>query len=183
MGISDHLTFEEMSEGQHMMTAYGSEIAGIAVNELTCGHLTIIYPPEHPDDEVRDQHTLFIKAKTMDDEEVELLFNVGQVHQLGEAVLGIIKEHILQAFKNLDPPQHMQDDLDEQYSNLEGLYRIITGISSMSEMVMRAQEMQEEKGLSLGEAFGETLDTDAAITLLNLIKRMMEMDDEDDDDE
>ena len=181
MGISDHLTFEEMSEGQHMMTAYGSQIAGIAVNELTCGHLTIISPPEHPDDEIRDQHTLFLKVKTMDDDEVELLFNVGQVHQLGEAVLGIIKEHILQAFRKLDPPQHMQDDLDEQYSNLEGLYRTITGISSMSEMVMRAQEMQKDKGVSLGVAFGETLDTEAAIAMLNFIKRMME-DDEDDDD-
>ena len=61
----------------------------------------------------------------------------------------------------------MQDDLDEQYGNLQDLYRTITGISSMSEMVMRAQEMQEGKGVSLGVAFGETLDTEAAITMPN----------------
>ena len=113
MGISDHIALDDLKDGStHFFEGEPNDMKEIAVAKMGCGHLIIITPPDHPEDDHRDQHTLFLRAQTLEGEETELLFHMGQVGLLHEQTSVVMHNHMLQALKLLDAP----DDIVESYT-------------------------------------------------------------------
>ncbi len=174
MGISDHIDLDDLGhETQHLFDGSVEDMKSVAVDTMGCGPLTIIMPPDHPEDDMRDQHALFVRARTLDGKEVELMFNIGQVALLSEQTHEVMHEHIQQAFKLLNAPDHITDGYYEAKRQLDDIIGTITSISTMSEMVMKLNDVKKGDG-TIDEKMIENLTTDDAKNLLRMVTDVLE---------
>jgi len=171
MGISEHLSFDELGHNQaHLLEGSGQDLHDIAVDELGCGPLTIISPPDHPDDDVRDQHALYLRAKTLSGDEVELMFNIAQVALLHEQTAETQDGYMRAMFNILEAPPHIRDDYEKSHIERQSLIGTINRVVELSEMVLRVRDMEgKEQSESKSDA------------LLRLIKEVVDITDEDDE--
>ncbi len=185
MGISDHIELDDLGhETTHLFDGTNVDMEGVAVDTMGCGPLTIIMPPEHPDDDIRDQHALFLRARTLDGKEVELMFNISQVALLHEQCVDVQDAHIQQAFNLLGAPDHITEGYDDAKKQLDGIIGIITSISTMAETIMRLQDVKNDDG-TIDEDKVQGLSHDEALNLLNLVNHYLDHnhDDDGEDDE
>jgi len=149
MGISDHIALDDLKDGStHFFDGTPDDMTEIAVEKMGCGHLIIIVPPDHPEDDHRDQHTLFLRARTLKGEEVELMFHMGQVGLLHEETSKVMHEHMIQAMKLLDAP----DDVVEAYTKTmeadEANMEVRKAIVTAAESAMQIHEAVENDSLT-----------------------------------
>ena len=169
MGISDHISLDDLGhETQHLFDGSVEDMKSVAVDTMGCGPLTIIMPPDHPEDFVREQHALFIRARTIDGSEVELMFNIGQVALLHEQCVEVQHAHLEQSFKLLNAPDHITEGYFEAKEQLDNIIGTITSISTMAEMVMKLNDVKNGDG-TINEDMIEGLSTDDAKNLLRMV--------------
>lgn len=169
MGISDHIAFEDLGHNQsHMLEGSGADLRDIAVDDMGCGPLTIISPPDHPEDDVRDQHALYLRAKTLSGDEVELMFNISQVALLHEQTAETQDGYMRAMFNILDAPPHIRSDYEKSHTERKSLITTINRVVELSEMVLRVNELQDES------------DSESS-ALLRLIKEVIDLTEEDDE--
>ncbi len=126
-----------------MLSGEGDELAAVAVDTLACGPLAIVRQPDHVEDDMRDQHALFMRAKMLNGDEHELMFHMEQVGLLIEMCSDVMHRHMLQALEMLDAPQSIRDDyattMERDIHNME----VRKGIISAAEAAMRVHEVKD----------------------------------------
>jgi len=178
VGISDHIDLDKLGHGTtHLFDGKGSDLLEVMVDTMGCGPLQIVTPPEHPEDEVRDQHAFFIRAKMLNGEEVELLFNLDQVQLIQEQTMEVQHGHIQQMFKTLGAPDHIVEGYDQAWKQAVDIRGIIGSISQMGEMVMRVNDVKNDDG-TINEDVIDNLTTKEAKAMLNMVLDVLDEDDE-----
>ena len=142
MGISQHMPIDEMGHNtQHLFDGTGDELEHIAVETVGCGPLIIM---KQPDDitgiDSRDQHALFMRVRTLDGNDVELMFNISQVALLHEQTSEVMHAHMQQAFKILDAPQDLVDDYAKHMSSVNSAMAMRAKLAEAAELVMLVNE-------------------------------------------
>ncbi len=144
MGISDDMTMEELGNTKtHLLTGGGEELASVAVDVLACGPLTIITPPDHPEDETRDQQAFFMRAKMLNGDEHELMFHMEHAGLIYQMVSDTMNNHMLQALDILDAPQHIRDEYDVAMEREEENGKVRLGIIAAAEAAMMTRDMKD----------------------------------------
>ena len=156
MGISDHMSMEELGHQQtHMFDGEHSDMMKTAVDVLACGPLIIVNQPDSPEDDRRDQQAFFMRVKLLDETEIELMFHLGQVMLLHEQAEEVMNLAMASAMKFLDAPQELQDDWAKNKKDSEthnvGRYHII----ELAESIARIHEGVEHGDMSKGELSGD----------------------------